>query len=340
MVFVDQVCTALAIGAVSFSILACVPTYFTMIGRKRQSTNPAFPESTAKARLRNLGNGTLELTESSIKFYTEGGHLKRQKEIAREIPIADIENINRFGNELSISWKGTTDMFVIEKTELVDKINERIAETMKEQKKTSEDRETAKQKRNELTRILSVAVEIVDSLFDILRGLQGRVDWARVEGYLERSEENVRNFTCQTTRTVNLELTKLSSAIKERLPGETSKETYGILRSLYEYFSELTKNEFPEKIHPNYHDAKTTILAYYTLNDIILGTIVGDEEIGKESNELVTMLDDLSKATDLKIDVDAIKDVINKIGLEKGKESVIEESRAVFKQQLEELITA
>jgi hypothetical protein len=68
--------------------------------------------------------------------------------------------------------------------------------------------------------------------------------------------------------------------------------------------------------------------------------IVGDQEIGKESNELVTMLDDLSKGTDLKINVEAIKDIINKLGMEKGEESVIEESRAVFRQQLKELITA
>jgi hypothetical protein len=76
------------------------------------------------------------------------------------------------------------------------------------------------------------------------------------------------------------------------------------------------------------------------LNDIILGTIVGDEEIGKESNELVMMLDDLSKGTGLKINVDAIKDVINKLGVAQEKESVIEESRAVFVQQLKELVTA
>jgi hypothetical protein len=65
---------------------------------------------------------------------------------------------------------------------------------------------------------------------------------------------------------------------------------------------------------------------------------VGDEEVGKESNELVIMLDDLSKATNLKIDVDAIRNIIDKLGTEKGKESVIQESRAIFRQQLKELI--
>jgi hypothetical protein len=309
--------------------------------RKQRSTEAVFAESAAKASLRNLGSGTLEFVDNTIKFHIEKGYFKKRKEIAREIPMTDIESIKRVGNEFSITWKGVTDIFVIEEMELVGTIYERITEALKEQRKMLEDKEAAKQKRNELTKMLSVAIEIVNSLFDVLRSLQGRVDWNRVEGYLKRSEENVRSFTDQKIGTINLEFTKLSLAIKEHLPEEISKETYSILRSLYEYFSGLTsKNEFLEQIHPNYHDAKTTILAYYTLNDIILGTIVGDEEIGKESNELVMILDDLSKGTDLKINVDAMKDIINKLGMEKGKESVIEESRAVFRQELKEMITA
>jgi hypothetical protein len=309
--------------------------------RKQRSPNAVSAESASKARLRNLGSGTLEFTDNTIKFRMEKGRLKKRKEIAREIPIADIENIERVGNEFSITWKGVTETFVTEKAELVGTIYEKVTEALKEKRKMLEDKEAAKQKRNELTKILSVAIEIVDSLFDVLRSLQGRVDWNRVEGYLKRSEENVRSLAGQKIGTINLDFTKLSLAVKERLPEEISKETYSILRSLYEYFSGLTsKNEFLEHVHPNYHDAKTTILAYYTLNDIILGMIVGDQEIGKESNELVTMLDDLSKGTDLKINVEAIKDIINKLGMEKGEESVIEESRAVFRQQLKELITA
>jgi hypothetical protein len=308
--------------------------------RKQQSPKTVIAGFTAKARLRNLGDGTLELIGNTLKFHIEKGRLKKQKELAKEIPMADIESIERIENELSITWKGVTDRFVIEKAELAGTIYEKITEALGAQRKTLEDKEAPKQKRNELAPILSSAIKIVDSLFDILRSLQGRVDWNRVEGYLKRSKENARSFADQKG-TVNLDFAKLSSAIKEHLPEEISKEAYSILRSLYEYFNGLTsQNEVLEPIHPSYHDAKTTILAYYTLNDIILGTIVGDEEIGKESNELAMMLDDLSKGTGLKINVDAIKDVINKLGVAQEKESVIEESRAVFVQQLKELVTA
>jgi len=157
---------------------------------------------------------------------------------------------------------------------------------------------------------------------------------------LKRSEENAARLTDQETKTIELDFTKLSLAIKERLPEEISKETYNLLRLLHDYFGGLdSENEFLKEIHPNYYDAKTTIQAHYLLNDIVLGTILEDEEIGKEHNELLITLEDLSKGTGLKININAIKNVIAKLGAEKGKESVIEKSRAVFRQQLKDLIT-
>jgi hypothetical protein len=310
--------------------------------RKPRSAKAVSPEPTAKARLKNFGSGTLELVDNTaIRFYLEKGLFKKRKKIVREIPITDIENVEQVGNEFRVKWKGVTDIFAVEKVESVGTINKRVTEALKEQRKMLEDKEAAEQERDELTKTLGVAIEIVDSLFDVLRSLHGRVDWDRVYSCLKRYEESVRSLEGQKMGTISLELAKLSLAIKERLLEEISKEAYGTLRSLYEYFSGLTStNEFFERIHPNYHDARTTVLAYYTLNDIILGTIVGDQEIGKEGDELVMILDDLSKGADLKINGKTIKDIINKLGVEKGEESVIEESRAVFRQQLKELITA
>jgi hypothetical protein len=288
---------------------------------KKHPSKEVDAKPVTKVSPKNLDRGTLELSGDTIKFHPDKERFKKQKEIAKEIPLADVENIDRMANEISITWKGVTETFVMQKAELAITIYERITAALDEQRKMLEDNEAAKQKQKEVTKkLLSIAIEIVDSLFDVLRSLQGRVDLNRLEGYLERSEENIRGFTDLNIGTINLDLTKLSLAIKEHLLEETSKEIIILLRSLYEYFSGLTsQNEIFEQTHPNYQDAKTTIIAYYTLNDIILGTIVGDKEVGKERNELVMMLDDLSKGTDLKINVDAIKDVINKLGMEKGK---------------------
>ena len=295
--------------------------------------------SIVKAHLIGLGSGTLEFIDNTIKFHITKGRFKKRKELSREIPMADIDGMNRMGNELSITWKGTTDTFVIEETEFAGTIFEKIPETLREQRRMFDAKEVAKQKRNQVGKIVSVAMEIADSLFDILMSLHGWVDWNHIEVFSKRFEENVGILTDQEMETLELDFKKLSLAIEEQLPEEISKEAYDLLRLLHDYFSGLvSENDSLKEINPNYSDARTAIQAYYLLNDIALGTIVGDDEIGKEHNELMMTLENLSRETGLKINIEAIKDVIAKLGSEKGKESAIEKSRAVFRQQLNNLI--
>ena len=306
----------------------------------KRSTEKVFSESVVKAHLIGLGSGTLEFIDNTIKFHIEKGRFRKRQELSREIPMSDIEAINRVGNELSVTWKGSTDIFVIEKTEQVGTIFEKIPQTSREQRRMFEDKEVAKQKRNELINMLSVAMETVDSLFDILRSLHGWVDWNRIENLLKKSVKKAEELTDQKINLLELDFSKLTLAIKERTQEEISKETFNLLRLLYDYFIGTdSENETLKEIHPNYFDAKTTIQAHYLLNDIVLGSIIGDEEIGEEQKELLMTLEDLAKSTNLRININAIKAVICKLRDEKGKESVIEKSRRLFRQQLKDLIT-
>jgi hypothetical protein len=306
---------------------------------KRQ-TETEFSESAVKAYLIGFGSGTLEFIDNTIKFHITKGGLRKRTEIIREIQMADIEGMDRVGKEISITWKGTTDIFVIEKEESAEAIFKKITKTSKKEKKVVEEKEIAKQERNEIGKTASITMNIVDSLFDILRSLHGWIDWDRVEGFLKLSEENAARLTDQEMKIIELDFSPLSSAIKERLPEETSKETYNLLKLLYDYFSALTKkNETFDQIHPNFHNAKTIIQAHYLLNDIMLGTILEDAEIGKEHNELLITLEDLAREAGIRIDINAIKNVIAKLDAEKVKENVIKKNRSVFRQQLKDLIT-
>jgi hypothetical protein len=196
-----------------------------------------------------------------------------------------------------------------------------------------------KQQSNEISKIVNAAMEIADSLFDILRSLHGWVDWNRIENLLKKSVKKAEELTDQKINLLELDFSKLTLAIKKRTQEEISKETFNLLRLLYDYFIGTdSENETLKEIHPNYFDAKTTIQAHYLLNDIVLGSIIGDEEIGEEQKELLMTLEDLAKATNLKININAIKAVIYKLRDEQGKESVIEKSRMLFRQQLKDLI--
>jgi len=306
----------------------------------KHSIEKVFPESVANAHLIGLGSGTLEFIDNTLKFHTEKGRFRKQQELSREIPMSDIEAINRVGNELSITWKGSTDIFVIENTELVGTIFEKIPNTSEEQKRLFEDKKVVKQQSNDVSKIVSATMEIADSLFDILRSLHGWVDWNRIENLLKKSVKKAEELTDQEINLLDLDFSKLTIAIKDRTQEEISKEAFNLLKLLYDYFIGTdSENETLKELHPNYFDAKTTIQAHYLLNDIVLGSIIGDEEIGEEQKELLMTLEDLAQSTKLKININAIKTVICKLSDEKGKESVIEKSRMLFRQELKDLIT-
>ena len=106
----------------------------------------------AKARLRNFGEGTLEFVENAVKFYVEKGRFRKRKEIAKEIPIADIESVEKEENELSITSKGVTSYFILEKPTLVEELHAEIARALEEQRRTSEDTGETKKEPEEASR--------------------------------------------------------------------------------------------------------------------------------------------------------------------------------------------
>ena len=142
---------------------------------KRQ-TETEFSESAVKAYLIGLGSGTLEFIDNTIKFHISKGRLRKRKELVREIPMADIEGMDRVGKEISITWKGITDIFVIEETESAGTIFKKIPKASREQKKVFEDKEVAKQKRPEISETISITMNVTDSLFDILTSQPIRVN--------------------------------------------------------------------------------------------------------------------------------------------------------------------
>src|SRR4030066_464319 len=144
-------------------------------------------ELTVKARLRNFGDGVLLVAGDAMKFYVETGRFRKHRKIAREIPMADVESVERQGNDLSIVWKGATEMFVVEQAAQVEPIYERITMTLKERNKGEENKEATDQKHVDISSLTLKAMETSDSLFGILRNLHGRVDWNLVETNFKKS---------------------------------------------------------------------------------------------------------------------------------------------------------
>lgn len=306
----------------------------------KRSTEKVFSECAVKAHLIGAGSGTLEFINDTLRFYIEKGRFRKQRQLSREITMLDITEINLVGNELSITWKGSHDIFVIKNIESSETFLGKVLKISEEQKKNSEEQKVVTHQSNEVNKIISAVMDIADLLFDILRHLNGWVDWNRIENLLNKSASKVQELTNQKISFTDLDLSKLRVAVNEHAHEEASKEIFGLLKVLYNYFINAeSENQTLKEIHPNYFDAKTIIQAFYILNDIGLGSILGDEEIGEEQKELFLTLEDLAKSTNLKININAIKTIVWKMCDEKGKESLVKKSRIVFKNQLRDLIT-
>ena len=121
--------------------------------------------------------------------------------------------------------------------------------------------------------------------------------------------------------------------------GEISSSIFADLKSMYDCINSLTPENGPaDKIHPNNEDARNAVRAYYTINDILLGHVVGDQEIGGEINELFSMLGEIAKQTGQTANFDALQEVINKLQSEDSTDAYIHECRSLVKQQLKQLL--
>jgi regulatory protein YycH of two-component signal transduction system YycFG len=92
-----------------------------------------------------------------------------------------------------------------------------------------------------------------------------------------------------------------------------------------------------KEIHPNLQDYKNVIIAYYILNDLLLGKVVEDKENKKELHQLESILQLLANNTNFKVDIDALKAILNMAIPENDLESFVEDTRAIFRQQLIQL---
>ena len=309
--------------------------------RRKQSEDSSDQQKPQKKKPKGLEVDKFEVSDNAAKFFAAKGLGKKQWILVREIPVLEIEHIENLDNELSVTWKGVTDSFFTkEKTDSFGKLVEQVNGILEEQRKTVETSEKAALKanlrRSELLEAINESIGIIDLSFDVLIGLQEkRINWQQLETYSNDFGENL-NFTAQTLPPLNLSFSKVASAVKMQLPNEASKEVFNVSKAIYEYFNGLNPDEDNKENSPSVQTAKTLILAYFLLNDLLFGKFVGDKEISRETSELETTLQSLTEAN-FKVDVEELKRNIDKVSLEGDNRPLIESNRAIFKEQLEKL---
>jgi hypothetical protein len=312
-----------------------------LIGRRKKmkTAEQSTQEKPSKPKPKPKGTtvAKYELSHGVLKFFVTKGLLKKRWVAIKEISVNEITGVESLGNELTVTWKGDTYSFVLKKGEMFSELRDQIQGLLDDQQKTLESTTKVSLRRSDLAELINASVGIVDFSFDVLLALQVKtVDWTWLETYAEGLGENL-NFAGQTMATLSLDFSKVNDAIKSRALKKASKETFNVLKSIYDYFYNLKLEEDQLETHPNSKDTKAVILAYYTLNDILLGKIVGEKDIKEEILVLETALRDLGNETNVKVNVEKLKSCIDMVGVESDNLTVIDDARGIFREQLKQL---
>ena len=318
--------------------------YLRKLNRKNQTIKLGLKETStlpgvmAKPKPKGIPVTKAEITNYTVNFSVAKGLLKKRLVTVKEIPVAEITAVEGLHNELTVTWKGAADSFVLQKKgESFGKLRDQIQGLIDEQQKTRENNAKAALRRSDLAQVIEGSMGVVDLSFDMLMALQvKKVNWEGLEAYVNDLGQNFA-FAGQTMAPFSLDFSKVSEAIKNQVPEKVSQETFNLLQSIYGYFDELNLEEDLQTAHPNFSDAKAVISAYYTLNDLLLGKIVGEKNNKKESQVLEVALQNLANETNFKVNFEDLLDSFTKMGSDFDVESVIWDSREIFKEQLKNI---
>lgn len=327
-----------------FSTENAINLTIMLFGRKKTKQNPtaataqeAPPKPKQKKRT-GLAVAKYEIAQDKVKFYAAKGALKKRWVVINEFPIYDISAVESLGNWLSINWNGTAYPFILkQKNASFAKLNEQIEVLREEYQRKLEQTQKAALRKTELLAVINGSLPIVDSSFDVLMGLnQKRIDWKSIEADAQPLAVPY-SFKAATLEPLDLDFSKVAAAVKSQVAKETSKETLNGLKAIHSYFIGLKLENDLAGTNPNFEHAKAAVLAYYTLNDLLLAKIVGEKDSQKEQAYLEETLKTLSDGTNVKVDVVGLLACVNKMVVEAERENGVFEARTLFREQLKQL---
>jgi hypothetical protein len=276
----------------------------------------------------------------TLKFYSLEGKVLKQKELTKTMLSTEIKEIVLEGNELTVTENDSTDRFIIENASVAKNIFERIDELLKlrasspaEQLAIDTFGQTTNETDRESTLNMNEEMNLIDSLFDVFLSLHGLANWSNVSKQVTSASENLKTLS-DTRAFREIDLHPLSSAIEDHNAELVKIACFNILESICSKFKEKPLDEGSQqqpKADLKYEDI---LLLYFVLNDITLGSVVGDEKTDDEVKQFAGFLSELSMKTNLQFDV---KDIINSVNafIKESDRANLKELRATFRKQLD-----
>ncbi len=174
--------------------------------------------------------------------------------------------------------------------------------------------------------------DLAEPLFDLLKSLNGYVNWAETENCLNRCRL-AKAFGVKPA-TDNLDFRNLSQFIRLQQPQSTILETKSMIKTLFANASTPAAGICCSKSDQMEHNLiNPAILAYLTLNDILLNQAIIAEGTYEERRKLAQFLQELS----LRTGRNSFEEFI--VELNEKRILPVDESRRSLRKQINELLS-
>ncbi len=305
-----------------------------------QPAAPSSQQSTPKPKLKRKGVviNRYEIKDEKIRLFVTQGFFKKRWLLVGEIPVYEISNIETSGRELSLTWNNAEYVFTLKnKKESFGGLRDLVLGLIEEHRKVEAHNQSVNQRKSDLTAAINASTPIVDASFDVLMGLhEKRINWQIEESYAA-SLGNGLNINGKSMPPLILDFAKISEAIKKQTPKETSNAAFAALKAIHEYFDGLKAEEDPDLGRIN-KTAKNALLAYYTLNDLLFGRIIGEKDNNKELVALENTLQDLASSSNIRMIAEELKANMDRFGTaETGNRTLVVDTRALLGDQLKQI---
>jgi hypothetical protein len=299
--------------------------------QSEENTKSLYPRRVFAVTSFELSNGVLE-------FYDLKGLLKKKSILVRKIPVKEIDFVETYWNEISITWNGISNIFIKKDSfESFSDLRNKIRALLEENQANLQKRQNANLKQTELIAFINGVTPVVDICFDVLMLLHSkRADWSKITQISVNMLQDL-TLTGETLPPLSLDFSSFSYAIASKKPEVVSTEAYSLLWAIHDYFFGLKPDNNKADEHPNFRIEIALIDSYYTLNDIFLGKIVEDKDTEKENRFLEESLKGLAEATGFRVDAEELKVGFARFDVEDNKDSLVVNMRAIFKAQFSQL---
>jgi hypothetical protein len=270
-----------------------------LFGRRKIQTNETVSPA-EKPKKESKINSTqidkFELSDGKLTFFVLSGVFKKRWVNTSEILLTEISHVESNGNLINITRGGAVHRYVYKnKTDSFERLQEQILVYLSEKQATAEDSRKIAALKAELASAINASIPIVDLCFDILMAMnKKRINWSQIDTVTGKLAGTL-DFSGQNIASLSIDLSKIPLSVKSQVPKDVAEHVMDVLKTIYAYFDALTSHDSLVENTANVDNAKKALLAYFTVNDVLLAKFTGqkveDKEISALENVVLALVD-------------------------------------------------